>query len=244
MRYAVLGDLHANLGALEAVLAAIERDGVDALISVGDVVGYGAAPREVLGLLREVGATVVKGNHDAAVIGELDTRWFNPFAKAAVEWTADQLLPMETAWLADLPMTAQLEGCSVAHGTPIHPERYDYVQSTDDADPSLDQLGRGVCFVGHTHVPVTILRLADSPERTSYTLDDAVDLSNARVALVNVGSVGQPRDEDPRAAYGLFDTESMRFELNRVEYDIEREASRIRAAGLPGVLADRLYLGV
>ena len=244
MRYAVLGDLHANLTALEAVLTALEAEDVDALLSVGDVVGYGAAPREVIGLLREVGATAVKGNHDAAVTGELDPRWFNPFARAAVDWTRATLTSEELTWLENLPLVAHLEHCAVAHGTPVQPERFDYVQCTEDADPSLDGLAERVCFVGHTHVPVTILRLSDAPDRTSYTVDAAVDLSEAAVALVNVGSVGQPRDEDPRAAFGLFDSEAGRFELRRVEYDVERESARIRAAGLPDVLADRLHLGV
>ncbi len=245
MRYAILGDLHANLTALEAVLAAIGEEGpIDSLLSVGDVVGYGAAPREVIALLREVGATVVKGNHDAAVTGELDPRWFNPFARAAVDWTVDQLTTDERRWLTDLPLALDLEHCSLAHGTPSHPERFDYVQCTEDADPSLDLLVEGVCFVGHTHVPVTVLRLNDDPGRTAYTISERVDLSEAHVALVNVGSVGQPRDEDSRAAYGLYDSSSGLFELKRVEYDIDREASRIHAAGLPDVLADRLHLGV
>lgn len=244
MRYAVLGDLHANLTALEAVVSALGSEDVDALLSVGDVVGYGAAPREVIGLLREVGATVVKGNHDAAVTGELDTRWFNPFARAAVDWTRETLTTEDLAWLEALPLVAHLEHCAVAHGTPAQPERFDYVQSTEDADPSLDDLAEQVCFVGHTHVPVTILRLREAPGRTSYTIDRYVDLSEASVALVNVGSVGQPRDEDPRAAFGLYDSERSSFELKRVEYDIDREAARIRAAGLPDPLAARLHLGV
>lgn len=244
MRYAVLGDLHANLTALEAVLTALDGREVDALLSVGDVVGYGAAPQEVIRLLREVGATVVKGNHDAAVTGELDPSWFNPFARAAVDWTAAQLTRDEMTWLENLPLTAHLEHCAVAHGTPSSPERFDYVQCTEDADPSLDALEVPVCFIGHTHVPVTILRMADTPDRTSYTTDDAVDLSEVSVALINVGSVGQPRDEDPRAAYGLYDSDRGLYELHRVEYDIQREATRIRAAGLPDTLADRLHLGV
>jgi len=244
MRYAVLGDLHANLTALEAVLTALEDEDVGALLSVGDVVGYGAAPSEVIGLLREVGATVVKGNHDAAATGELDPRWFNPFARAAVDWTRGTLTPEEMAWLEDLPLIAHLEHCAVAHGTPVQPERFDYIQCAEDADPSLDGLAEQVCFVGHTHVPVTILRMRDAPGRTSYTVDTDIDLSEASVALVNVGSVGQPRDEDPRAAFGLYDTELGRFELRRVEYDVERESARIRAAGLPEVLADRLHQGV
>lgn len=243
MRYAVLGDIHANLTALEAVLASIQSADVDQILSVGDVVGYGAQPRETVQLLREIGALVVKGNHDAAVVGELDTRFFNPMARAAAEWTSQELTREEQAWLRDLPLVREFEHCSLAHGTFAHPERFDYIQSTEDADPSLDALTRPVCFVGHTHVPVTILRPTDT-RRTGYTRAETVDLSDADKALVNVGSVGQPRDEDHRAAWGLYDARTRQFDLFRVEYDIDREAGLIRGAGLPNMLADRLFLGV
>lgn len=244
MKYAILGDIHANLCALQAVLAAIEGDGVDRILSVGDVVGYGAAPRQAIQILRELDVTVVKGNHDAACVGEIDPAYFNPYARAAVDWTVTQLEPGDLAWLKALPLVAEFEHCLVAHGTLSQPERFDYIQSVADAEPSLEELTRPVCFVGHTHVPVSIMRLVDDPTRTCYTMDPVLDLAEVRGAIVNVGSVGQPRDEDPRAAYGLFDTEEGCVTIRRVEYDIEREAERIRAAGLPGMLAERLFLGV
>jgi diadenosine tetraphosphatase ApaH/serine/threonine PP2A family protein phosphatase len=244
MRYGILGDIHSNLGALEAVLAAMEADGVTRILSVGDVVGYGAAPAETIELMRELNVAVVKGNHDAACVGELDMTYFNPYARQAVEWTQAKLDTRDMDWLAALPMTFVDEHCCVSHGTYSSPERYDYVQSTEDADPSLDEMPRPVCFVGHTHVPVTILRLQEEPARTGYTTDDEIDMDEVERALVNVGSVGQPRDEDWRAAYGLFDTEANRVWIKRVEYDIEKEAARIRQAGLPPMLADRLFLGV
>ena len=244
MRYAILGDIHGNLSALQTVLAAIEQDGADAIFSVGDVVGYGAAPRECIALLRELGVQVVKGNHDAACVGELDMTFFNPYARSAALWTAEQLEEEELEWLRGLPFVHTTEHCAVAHGTYASPERFDYVQSPADADPSLDAMGVPVCFVGHTHVPVTILRTVDDPLRTAYTIESSIDLSDSIRALVNVGSVGQPRDEDCRTAYALYDSESALVELHRLEYDIELEAARIRAAGLPSMLADRLYLGV
>ncbi|MEM8709894.1 MAG: metallophosphoesterase family protein [Planctomycetota bacterium] len=243
MRYAVLGDIHSNLAALEAVLEEVDRVGVDALIQVGDVVGYGASPSEVIQTLRDRDALVVKGNHDAACVGELDARLFNPDARAGVKFTVGALSKKELRWLADLPLTADTEDCSVSHGTLHRPERFDYVQCTADADPSLDMMDRPVCFVGHTHVPVTIMRLHDAPHRTSYTIERAVDLAEASVAMVNVGSVGQPRDEDSRAAWVLYDAKEASIDMQRVEYDIEREADRIIRAGLPKMLADRLFLG-
>lgn len=244
MRYGILGDIHSNLSALETVLEAMDADGVDQVLSVGDVVGYGAAPSETIELLRERNVQPVKGNHDAACVLELDITYFNPYARAAALWTNTQLSKQEIAWLSELPMTLINDDCYVSHGTLATPERYDYVQTTEDADPSLDEMQRPVCFVGHTHVPVTILRLKEDPTRTCYTTDDEVDLDELERALVNVGSVGQPRDEDWRAAYGLFDSEANRVWIKRVDYDIDREAARIRAAGLPDMLADRLFLGV
>lgn len=244
MKYGILGDVHANLSALRAVLARFDIEKVTTVLSVGDIVGYGAAPRECIQLVRSVGALVVKGNHDAACVGELDQRYFNNYAREAMRWTQRIVSEEECAWLAALPFTIDLEHCSVGHGTYRRPELFDYVQSTTDADPSLDVLPTPVCFVGHTHVPVTCLRLRDDPLRTAYTTDTEIDLSESLRALVNVGSVGQPRDEDPRAAYAIFDTEVQRVRIERVEYDIELEARRIRSAGLPPVLADRLFLGV
>ena len=244
MRYAILGDIHSNLIALEAVLKEVDRLGVDQVLSVGDVVGYGAAPREVMDILRERNIPAVKGNHDAAVIGELETDYFNPLAKAAVEWTRAALTEGDLDWLAGLELLWHSEDCAVGHGTYAQPERFDYIQSVRDAEPSLDQLGQKACFVGHTHVPVTILRLLEDPARTFYTMDAKVDLSVAQHAIVNVGSVGQPRDEDPRAALGIYDAEREHYELHRVEYEIEKEAQRIRAAGLPEMLAGRLFMGI
>jgi len=244
MKYGILGDIHANLSALDTVLQALARDGADVIVSVGDVVGYGAAPRECIARLREIGAHVVLGNHDAASIGRLDMIYFNQYAKEAVLWTQRVLSKDDKDWLAALPLTRHLDHCSVAHGTLHRPELFDYIQTTDDADPSLDIMPLPVCFVGHSHVPVTLLRLRDEPDRTAYTPDPEIELGDVIRALVNVGSVGQPRDEDPRTAYALFDTELNRVEIKRLVYDIDREAARIRAAGLPRMLADRLYLGV
>jgi diadenosine tetraphosphatase ApaH/serine/threonine PP2A family protein phosphatase len=244
MRYAVLGDIHSNLTALEAVLKAIRPHAVDRLLSVGDIVGYGAAPSECIELLRENEATVVIGNHDAAVVGELDTLFFNQHARAAVEWTRATIDGDDMAWLTCLPRTWQDDFVALSHGSYDRPELFNYVQTPTDADPSLELLERSVCFIGHTHVPVCMLRLADDPLRTGYTLDAEVDLSDAIVALVNAGSVGQPRDDDPRTGYVLYDSDARIVTFRRVEYDIETEAQRIRDAGLPPVLAERLYLGV
>ncbi len=244
MKYGVLGDIHGNLTALETTLGYLREQEVDRIISLGDVVGYGAAPGACIAKLRAADAIVVKGNHDAAVADQLDLMYFNQYAREAVRWTQTVLTEDEIHWLAELPLLVDLEHCSAAHGTYERPERFDYIQSTTDGDPSLDAMKRPVCFVGHTHVPVTLLRLTEDPHRTAYTCDEVLDLSEVDKALVNVGSVGQPRDDDPRTACAIFDSEAERIVLKRLEYDIACEAERIRRAGLPGVLADRLFMGV
>jgi predicted phosphodiesterase len=244
MKYGILGDIHANLSALATVLERMDEAGVDTLLSVGDVVGYGAAPSECIALLRERGAIVVKGNHDAACVDELDERAFNPYARAAVAWTRSVLSSEERRWIKGLPMVATLEHCQVAHGTLHRPELFDYIFSLSDADPSLEEMSRPVCFVGHSHIPLTVMRFVDEPGRTAYTCDAEIDLSETVRALINVGSVGQPRDENPETAYALFDSNEQRASILRAPYDIEAEVARIARAGLPPVLGERLRLGV
>ena len=244
MKYGILGDIHSNLSALNSVLRCMDAARVDRLISVGDVVGYGAAPRQCIAILRERDTIVVKGNHDAACVGELDERTFNPYARAAVAWTRAVLTDEDKQWLRELPLVATLDHCQVSHGTLHRPELFDYILSLSDADPSLDEMIRPVCFVGHSHIPLTVMRFKAAPDRTAYTHDTEIDLGETAKALINVGSVGQPRDENPLAAYALYDSERRKAEILRVAYDIETEISRISAAGLPQVLGDRLRLGV
>ncbi|MBL8863609.1 MAG: metallophosphoesterase family protein [Planctomycetes bacterium] len=244
MKYGILGDIHANLSALRSVLEHFRARRVERILSVGDVVGYGAAPTECIEILRAAGARVVKGNHDAACVHELDLAYFNTYARAAVSWTRGQLSRADCTWLAQLPLTLDLEDCSVAHGTYHRPERFDYVQGESDAEASLDRIPTPVCFVGHSHVPIALVRLEDDPLRTARAEGTDIDLSDVHRALINVGSVGQPRDDDPRAACAIYDVEEQRVTIERVRYDIETEARRIRAAGLPPVLADRLFHGV
>jgi len=222
MKYGVLGDIHANHSALVAVLAAMDEAGVERILSVGDVVGYGAAPKECIGILRERDAVVVLGNHDAAVSELLDDVHFNPYARAAVAWTQATLDEREKDWLRSLPLVQTLDECQVAHGTLHRPELFNYMLSATDAEPSLEVAERPVCFVGHTHIPITVMRFDDAPRQTAYTYDPEIDLADVSHAVVNVGSVGQPRDDNPMAAYLVYDS----------------------AAGLAQVLGERLRLGV
>jgi diadenosine tetraphosphatase ApaH/serine/threonine PP2A family protein phosphatase len=239
VRYGVLGDVHSNLEALKAVLEAIDREKPDALVSPGDIVGYGAAPKECLGLVRERAPALVAGNHDWAVAGRLPLDYFNPYARDAILWTRKALDREETRFLGALPLLVTEGPVTLAHGTIHDPDLFDYLQTPYDAHLSFARLPTPYGVVGHSHIPVTFL----SGTTIRYAVGPEVDLATSAQALVNVGSVGQPRDEDPRAAYGILDTETRSLRLERVPYDVEASIARIKAARLPDVLGERLRIG-
>lgn len=240
MRYAILGDIHSNVEALEAVLDALDGERVSTVLCTGDIVGYGAAPRECIRLVRELSPhLLVGGNHDWAAAGRLELEYFNPYAREAIEWTRSVLDPAELAWLGAHPALATDGSVTVAHGTIHDPEAFDYLQSAYDAHLSFAHLKTPYAFVGHSHVPVTFR----SGAAVTYVLGDLVELGDAAQAVMNVGSVGQPRDEDPRAAYGVFDDDARVLRIERVPYDVEAAVARIRRARLPEFLGDRLRIG-
>ena len=240
MKYCILGDIHGNLEALETVLKFAQSQGVDRYISVGDVVGYGANPKECIATLRELNAPVVAGNHDYAVTGKLDVEFFNSYAKSAVLWTREQLDEDEMNWLKALRLVQVVsEEITLVHGSLNFPDMFDYIQTSYDAYLSLEALKTKVCFLGHSHVPVSFF----SGPAVSYSLSQEIDLNGFDKALVNVGSVGQPRDENPRASVAIYDTDSQIVRLSRLDYDIDKAAAKIVAAGLPEILAERLHHG-
>jgi len=239
VRYAVFGDIHGNLDALEAVLAEIERLGADALICLGDIVGYGAEPRECIARVRELECLTLAGNHDHAAIGKLDVEFFNPFAREAAMWTREELSDEDRDYLASLGFVEHVDGFAVAHGSLHGPELFNYVQSIHDAELSLEALDKPLLLVGHTHVPLTFF---DSRPMT-YSMDLEIPVDPKSRTIANVGSVGQPRDEDPRACFGLYDTDDAQVTLYRVPYDVEAAGRKIVDAGLPEALALWLQLG-
>lgn len=239
MRYGLLGDIHSNRFALETVLKELKREGVDAYVHVGDVVGYGAHPSECIRILKEIGCMVVCGNHDCAVVGTLDTDYFNPFAREAIEWTRAALSEEERRFLADLPMVRRNDDFLLVHGTPHTPEQFRYLQSIPEAERSFAVLDRPVAFVGHSHVPVAFF---DGPT-VSYSLESEIPVDRAGRTLVNIGSVGQPRDDNPDAAYAIYDTGKGAVSIRRVAYDVEAAVQSILDAGLPEILGERLRWG-
>jgi len=241
VRYGIFGDIHGNLHALEAVLEAYRNESIDVYLCTGDLVGYGAHPHECVARTREISSLVVAGNHDFAVCGKLTLEFFNSFAKSAVLWTRQQLSPEDLAYLERLPIIADVDNViTLSHATIYDAHAFDYIQTQYDAHLSLQELRTKCGFVGHSHIPITFF-LRDG--LVSWSIEPEIDLQNCEKALVNVGSVGQPRDENPNAAYAVFDSEAQKIWIKRVPYDVEGAIRAIRANSLPPVLGERLRLG-
>jgi predicted phosphodiesterase len=239
LRYLILSDIHANLAALEAVLA--DAGGkYDAVVNCGDIVGYGPDPDEAVRFSRDRCAAVVRGNHDKAVAGLADLDWFNDVARTSIEWTASQLKHDYSAWLTELPQgPVEFDGFTLVHGAPQDED--EYIVDPLDVRHAGSYLTTGVTFFGHTHVQGAF-EIHRNGTRILSGPDFLAEETSA--FLINPGSVGQPRDGDPRAAYALYDTSSRVIALHRVAYDIDRTYDRIIRAGLPEILALRLYQGV
>ncbi len=240
MLRAIVSDIHGNLEALEVVLADVRRAGAGALVSLGDFVGYGASPNECIDRLRPGIEAAVAGNHDLAACGKLRLGYFNPDAAAAARWTDAALTPENRAWLADLPFRAQWAGALLVHASPAEPSEWNYVLSPADAALELEAFEEPLCFIGHSHYPGTF---GVEGRRIRYTRDHEVRLEPGHRYLVNVSSVGQPRDSDPRAGYLLWDDEAGWLRHVRLEYDVAGAMRRIHEAGLPRSLAERLQWG-
>ncbi len=241
MRVGVISDIHGNLDALDAVLAALGP--VDALWCLGDVVGYGAQPNECIARLREHDAVCIVGNHDLAALGEVSLESFNADAAAAVAWTAAVLTPEARAWLAERTAAAAAGPVLLAHGSPYDPV-WEYVTNARVAARSLACFDGALGLVGHTHVPSSFILQPDGQVETEYRVEgDVVPIGRARL-LANPGSVGQPRDEDPRAAYLILDSEAATLTWYRTPYPVEQAQEKILAAQLPVRLARRLAAGL
>ena len=240
-RIAILGDIHANIDALDAVLEDCRSQGVEEFLCTGDVVGYNAAPRECLDIVRSLGCPVVKGNHDHYVSSvEQDLSDFNPNAAAVVLWTRGRLSEDDIRYLRELPFTVVKTGLTLVHSTMDRPENFGYVFDNQQAETNFIQQKTPVCFHGHTHCPMIYEK-----QLTGVFRIDPQDfrLKPGRKYFINVGSVGQPRDGDPRATYAIYEPATKSLEYRRIEYDVEAAQARIRAAGLPERLAERLASG-
>ena len=240
MRYAILSDVHGNLDALRAVLTDC-AGAVDAVLCLGDTVGYGAEPRPCVELLAERAEAIVGGNHEHAVAGRLDLAWFNPHARAAAEWTRERLDDDHRAYLGALPLVREVADATLVHASPAQPEEWDYLVTADDGFQAFAHFATRWCFVGHSHVPGAWSLGSSGPEHHPRVTGLASE--RGRRYLVNVGSVGQPRDRDPRAAYAVWDADAGSVDIRRVSYDHAAARRKIVEAGLPRFLADRLAVG-
>ena len=241
MRIAVLSDIHGNLEALEAVLAEVDRLGIERLYSLGDIVGYGPSPAACVEIVRRRAAVSLTGNHDAAVVGRTPLDEFNEFARWAVNWTMSHLDPGQAEYLRSLPYAHRTPDLVLVHASPIEPERWHYIHGMADIEEHFAAFAERLCFVGHSHRPGVFAIRGD---HGAARRGEREALRPGLRYLVNAGSVGQPRDRDPRASYVIYDAANECVEVRRVIYPVERTQERMRAAGIPAFLIDRLAAGV
>ena len=239
MRLAIFSDLHANLEATEAMLAdAHERDCTH-FVCLGDVVGYNANPRECIEIVQKLECPVVKGNHDQQATLAGSSRGFNALAETAINWTREHLTNKDKEWLRVLPLTVQVRDFTIVHATLDTPDQWGYVFNSLDAIASFTYQQTTVCFYGHTHVTGAFVR-DDGVKKMKV---NQLTIEETKKYFINVGSVGQPRDGDWRAAYCIYHVENHVVEQRRVKYDLGIAQKKIIQAGLPRLLADRLELG-
>jgi predicted phosphodiesterase len=239
MKYAIIADIHANLEALQVVLEDIKSQQCTHVACVGDVVGYNANPKECLDIIRSMNVPCVKGNHDEYCSIDENLEGFNPAAAEAVNWTRQQLSEEDKQWLRELKYIRLVGSFSIVHATLDVPQRWGYVFDKLAAAASFTYQNTAVCFFGHTHVPVAFIR--DSVVRGGTYSKFKVE--PGRKYFVNVGSVGQPRDNNPKAAYAIYNLDESSIELRRLDYDIATAQKKILEAGLPPRLAERLSVG-
>lgn len=233
MRYAVISDIHSNLEALMTVMRDLQTRHVDEIICLGDVIGYGANPDEAVEVVRSEVKYAVRGNHDDALHDASTYSVINPYAKAAIDYSRGVLSEQSSEWLKNLPLTQKIDDVLLVHSSPSEPREWKYVLSETDALVELSAFEEKICLIGHTHVPVIFRQKIGEPSDEDQGVKE----------LINVGSVGQPRDGDRRASYGIIDTSDYTYENFRLEYDCRLAGNKIIAAGLPPFLGERLQKG-
>ncbi|MEN8262318.1 MAG: metallophosphoesterase family protein [Nitrospirota bacterium] len=238
--YAVISDVHANLEALHAVLEKLEKANVDRILFLGDSVGYGPNPNECTEELKDRSAVFIAGNHDWAAVGKNDSASFNIHAKTAIDWTRELLTAENREYLAARPLTAELEEDDIflVHGSPYEPQKWHYLYSEYDTVDNFSHFKEKICFVGHSHVPF----IAEYPGRGTVSFHDNITKIKTDCRyIVNAGSIGQPRDGNPEAAYVILRDRAI--EIKRTSYDIVLTQNKMKKAGLPSYLIDRLSEG-
>jgi diadenosine tetraphosphatase ApaH/serine/threonine PP2A family protein phosphatase len=232
MLIAIISDIHSNLYALENVLSEIHASGVDETYCLGDIIGYGPFPNECVSLVGRECPVVIQGNHDSGLVGKTPLSHFTRDGRDALTWTRKQISHENLEYLERRPLTAVVNNLTLAHASPFDPDSWPRILTMEEAQRAFWAFSTRLCFIGHTHIPTVI---GEDLSVNAFRKDCRF--------LINVGSVGQPRDGDPRAAFGVLDTETLSYELKRVEYDVDATAKAIHEAGLPKDLGKRLRLG-
>ncbi|MFQ6050290.1 MAG: metallophosphoesterase family protein [Candidatus Hydrothermarchaeota archaeon] len=246
MKIGLISDIHGNLEALNAVM---EKLKADKIISLGDTVGYGPNPNECIDILKDNSVISLLGNHDAASLGKMNIEWFNPVAKEAILWTMNELTEDSKNFLENLGMMIEEDDFLFVHGSPVplgpsSSTHYieDYLLSIQDAVLVFSKTNKNVFFVGHTHVAQAFIYSEGKITQKYLTYGGKISLSEGRY-IANPGSIGQPRDGNPYASYGVIDTDENTVEVRRVPYEIEKTTKKMKQAGLPRMLYERLFLG-
>jgi predicted phosphodiesterase len=241
MKIALISDIHANQEALEKVLRDIEKQGAEKIHFLGDAVGYGCNPNECVGLIKKHCDIKILGNHDYAALGLESAETFNKAARASLEWTQNALTQKSMEILADFEMSAEFLNYKLVHATPDQPDEWKYIFSVDHAIEQFDCFSQVACFLGHSHMPVMFIQ-HKSGEVTAH-FKTKHEMTDDKKYIINVGSVGQPRDKDSRACYMLVDAVHGTLEYRRVEYDIKKTQQKMTKAQLPEFLIERLAVG-
>ncbi len=239
MKYAILGDIHSNLEALRAVLDDAGRQGVTHYASTGDLVGYNADPKACLQMVRSLDCKVVQGNHDYYAGYNESVELFTALARKSIYWTRKQLSPFDRKYLRQLPLILDVESFTIVHSSLSNPQRWSYIFRKRAADASFRNQFNPVCFFGHTHVPLAFVK----DKTIEKGLYETLHIRPGRQYLINVGSVGQPRDRNPKSTYAIYDLDEQTITLRRVEYEMKETQRKIRSAGLPFRNALRLASG-
>ena len=243
MRIAIISDIHANTEALEAVLADISRQKIDEILCLGDIIGYGANPNECIEIIKKSCPFCILGNHDAAAVGLLSTDHFNVHAKIAIDWTAENLDAQGQSFLRTLPLKENKFSHTFVHATPYEPNMWYYITSLEEAAFNFQFFDTSFCFVGHTHIPIIIV--LENEKEVYVHQGNSIHFNDDKQKrfLINVGSVGQPRDRNPLSCYGLLDTETRTFSYQRIAYDIEKTQGKMRKIKMPDFLITRIKDG-
>ncbi|MEE4310812.1 MAG: metallophosphoesterase family protein [candidate division KSB1 bacterium] len=241
MRYAIISDIHSNLEALTAVFEHIDTQNADEIICLGDIVGYGPNPNECIDLVRTHCSIVLQGNHDFASLDSSRADYFNEYARKAIYWTIECLEESKSAFLSSLPLAGKAGGALFVHASPEEPVAWNYIFSLDDAIRNFSYFDTPVCFHGHSHIPINYIQ--SDEHDFCINKDVEIYINENEKYLINVGSVGQPRDGNPDGAYGMFDSETKEFRLHRVAYDVATVQNKMRGFDLPLFLIRRLETG-